>query len=272
MRILVTGKGSKSGSWAMRGVQLGAAMKADVRPMHTGDYDVTVVVKRTDPAFTSRIRGKWVWDIVDAYPQPHAYRWTKAEAVNWLQRKIAELRPTAVIWPNRKMREDCDTGLPGLVLPHHHRIGIQSNPIRETVKVVGYEGEPSYLGRLRTMLEDECTRRGWSFLVNPPSLADVDIVTAFRDSAGYVGNNWKSAVKLANAHASGTPFVGHAEAGYLEQATGAEYWAASRHQLAMSFDWLEDQGARETISDRFRQKAFPVEHAAKVLKDFLRGL
>ena len=213
-----------------------------------------------------------MWDIVDAYPQPHAYQWDRIEAVTWLRRKIAELRPTAIIWPNEKMREDCDTRLPGIVLPHHHRVGIKPNPIRPKVRVVGYEGAAAYLGWWRPMLEEECAKRGWAFVVNPESLADVDIIAAFRDKCGYVGRNWKSAVKLANAHASGTPFVGNPEAGYLEQAAGAEYWADSRSQIAMSFDWLEDQGAREAISDRFRQKAFPLEHAAKMLKDFLSGL
>jgi hypothetical protein len=162
--------------------------------------------------------------------------------------------------------------LPGLVLPHHHRIGIGSTPIRGQVSRVGYEGAPAYLGHWRPILEAECAKRGWLFVVNPSSLADLDIVVAFRDGSGYVGRNWKSAVKLANAHASGTPFVGQQESGYLEQATGAEYWAEARGQLSMSFDWLEDQGAREAISDRFRQKAFPVEHAAAKLKEFLSAL
>lgn len=273
MKILFTGKGGKSGSWQMRGEQIGAAMGADIRPM-TGSagYDVTVVVKRTPPELVSRLQCKWVWDLVDFYPQPHAYDWTRHEAINWVRGRITSLKPTAIIWPNQKMREDCDTGLPGLVLPHHHRIGIGSNPIRKEVKTVGYEGAPAYLGQWRPILEQECAKRGWRFVVNPPSLAELDIVVAFRDGSGYVGRNWKSAVKLANAQASGTPFVGQQEAGYLEQATGAEYWADTRSQLSMSFDWLVDQSAREAISDRFRQKAFPVEHAAKLLKGFLSGL
>ena len=177
MKILFTGKGGKSGSWQMRGEQLGAALGADIRPMQgSAGYDVTVVVKRTPPELVSRLQGKWVWDIVDAYPQPHAYQWDRIEAVTWLRRKIAELRPTAIIWPNEKMREDCDTRLPGIVLPHHHRVGIKPNPIRPKVRVVGYEGAAAYLGWWRPMLEEECAKRGWAFVVNPESLADVDII------------------------------------------------------------------------------------------------
>jgi hypothetical protein len=274
MKILVTGKGGKSGSWQMRGEQLGAALGADIKPM-TGptDHDVTVVVKRTPPEVIAKLNGrKWAWDIVDAFPQPVAYRWDKADAVAWVRSKIKALSATAIIWPNQRMRDDCDTGLPGLVLPHHHRIGIKANPIREKVSKVGYEGSPAYLGKWTDMVNEECKKRGCEFVVNPSSLSDLDIVVAFRDNPGYVGRHWKSAIKLQNAHASGTPFVGSPETGYLENASGAEYWAETPAQLAMSFDWLVDQGARETISDRFIQKRFPVEHAAVMLKDFLRGL
>lgn len=274
MKILVTGKGGKSGSWVMRGQQLGTALRADVKPM-TGptDHDVTVVVKRPPPEVIAQLRWKkWAWDLVDFYPQPESYQWDKAGAVAWVRKKITDLSPAAIIWPNQRMREDCDTGLPGLVLPHHHRIGIQANPIREQVCKVGYEGHHSYLGKWEGILREECRRRGWEFVINPPQLADLDIVTAFRHRGGYVCKHWKSGIKAQNAYASGTPLVCQPESGYLENATGAEYWAETPQQLAISFDWLLDQGAREAISDRFLQKSFHVEHAAKQLKEFLSGL
>lgn len=257
----------------MRGEQLGAAVGGDVRPMcGSSGYDFTVVVKRTPPELMASIRGRWAWDIIDAYPQPNAYGWSRQEAIDWVRNKTIALKPTAIIWPNERMRQDCDAGIPGIVIPHHHRIGIRSNPIRKQVKTVGYEGAAAYLGKWRKILEDECAKRGWCFVVNPSSLAELDIAVAFRDESGYVGRHWKSHVKLANAHASGTPFVGQQESGYLEQASGAEYWADSRAQLAMSFDWLADQSAREAISDRFMAKAFHVERAAAMLKEFLYGL
>lgn len=275
MRILVTGKGGKSGSWKMRGEQLGAAMGADVQPMATdaSRYDVTVVVKRTPGVVLAAVRGRrWVWDVVDAYPQPLAYGWERDEAIRWVRAKIAAMKPTGIIWPTAKMREDCDTGLPGIVLPHHHRPGIASNPIRKDVKRVGYEGEPAYLGRWAKAAAAECKARGWEFVVNPERLADVDIVVALRDGGGYVCRNWKSAVKLANAHGSGTPFVGVPEQGYIEQASGAEYWAKDQHGLGVAFDWLKSQSAREQVQDRFLQRAYPVEKAASDLLGFLGGL
>jgi len=271
--VLITGKGGKSGSWLMRGEQLGAALGATVQANATIPGDLTIVVKRTPTPVISALRGKrWVWDIVDAYPQPLSYQWTREEAIGWVRGKIASLRPTAIIWPTRRMREDCDTGLPGLVLPHHHRIGIERNPIRAEVRTIGYEGSPGYLGRWERIVRQECEARGWEFVVNPERLADVDVVLALRDSGGYVARHWKSGVKLANAHASGTPFIGQAECGYTENASGAEYWAEDARGLSIAFDWLKDQGGREAISDRFVQRAYSVEQAAADLKEWLHDL
>jgi hypothetical protein len=215
-----------------------------------------------------------VYDIVDAYPQPMSSVWERAEAIGWVHQKLKALRPAAVIWPNQRMREDCDTGLPGLVLKHHHRPGIGINPVREQVQAVGYEGSPAYLEQWRPIIERECERRGWRFVVNPKRLADLDIVLALRGGRwdGYVSRHWKSNVKLANAHGSGTPFVGQRECGYQETASGAEYWAEDRVSLSMSFDWLASQSARELVSDRFRQKAYTLEQAAAELSGFLHGL
>lgn len=274
MKLLFTGKGGRSGSWAMRAQQMGEALGADVKPMAApDDHDFTVVVKRTPPEVVQNLKGRrWAWDIVDAYPQPESYSWDKADAVSWIKKKIETLNPTAVIWPNLRMREDCDIGLPGLVLPHHHRIGIEINPIRRDIRKVGYEGHPTYLGKWDSLVRDECHRRGWEFVINPAALADLDIVVAFRHRGGYVCKHWKSSVKMQNAHASGTPLVCQPESGYLENASGAEYWADTPKQLATSFDWLIDQSAREAISDRFRQKTFSVQQAAATLKEFIHGL
>lgn len=273
MRILVTGKGGKSGSWKMRGEQLGGALGAAVKPNATDPADVTLVVKRTPLAVIAALKGrKWVWDIVDAYPQPASYAWTRDQAIAWVHGRLAQLQPTAVIWPTQRMREDCDFGLPGVVIPHHHRAGIERNPIREQVRTVAYEGAPTYLGRWADWIEDECIRRGWQFMVNPPRLSDADIVIAVRDGGGYVSRHWKSGVKLANAHGSGTPFIGNRECGYLETAEGAEYWADDRKELVACLDLLTGQRTRREVGERFQQQAYSVERAADDLKAWLHGL
>lgn len=271
MAILFTGKGGKSGSWAIRGEQLGQIGTVIPHCTDPKGFDVAVVVKRTPDPVIQSLRDysvPWVWDIVDAYPQPHANLWTKSEGIDWVRKQIATLRPDGIIWPNKKMQEDVGSNLPQTVLYHHHRPGIRSNPIRPDVKTVGYEGG-DYLGIYRRTLEKECAKRGWRFTVNPEELVDVDIVVALRDPTGYVPFCWKSNVKLANAHGSGTPFIGNPENGYIETQTGAEYWAEDASQIGRCFDWIADRGTRELIHDRFLAKAYTLEQAQSDLKEFL---
>jgi hypothetical protein len=280
MNLLFTGRGN-SGSWQIRGEQLGLALGAriaqGIAPADCKAADVVVVVKRlTDhtAAVLKKAGTPWVFDALDFYPQPRCSSWTREEAIDWVREHLQRYAPTGIIWPNARMREDCDIGIPGVVLKHHHRIGIERNPIRPAVKTVGYEGSSSYLGTWRPAIESECARRGWAFTVNPAHLADVDIVLAVRDTpfSGYAQRHWKSNVKLANAHGSGTPFVGQQECGYIETSTGGEYWTEDAGGLRVCFDWLTEQGARELIAERFVQKAYPVEQAAADLETFLHGL
>lgn len=270
MAILFTGKGS-SGSWQIRGVQLGAIGDAIPNVSDPKGYEVAVVVKRVTPGILAGLRRRrvpWVWDVVDAYPQPASLWWSQADALRWLRAQIATLRPDGIVWPNRRMMEDADFDGPQTVLYHHHRPGLRLNPIRERIAAVGYEGAPT-LGAWRATLESECARRGWSFVVNPGELANVDVVVALRDPTGYTVQHWKSNVKLANAHGSGTPFVGNPEAGYRETVSGAEYWAETAADVRVAFDWLEPQDTREIVRDRFTACAYPLERAQSDLTEFL---
>lgn len=270
MAILFTGKGG-SGSWQIRGEQLGAIGHRAPHCTDPKGFEVAVVVKRTPPEVIAQLRAHgvpWVWDVLDVYPQPAANRWTREQAISWVRDRIRIHRPDGIVWPNRKMMEDCDVDLPQTVLYHHHRPGIAPNPIRARIETVGYEGG-AYLGRWETHLRAECERRGWRFVVNPGELANVDVVVAFRDPVGYVPFSWKSNVKLANAHGSGTPFVGAPECGYMETMSGAEYWATDMHGVRIAFDWLTDPSAREQVSERFRAAAYPIEQAQRDLSEFL---
>lgn len=108
----------------------------------------------------------------------------------------------------------------------------------------------------------------------PASLADVDVVLALRGSwwNGYAQQHWKSNVKLANAHGSGTPFIGAPEDGYLETAAGAEYWATCESDLARALDWLESEQARKSVQQRFLKAALPVEKVAEQYREVLCAL
>lgn len=277
MTLLFTGNGT-AGSWFCRGQQIGDALGARVAPL-AGLQDfrqasAVVVVKRVSDerlALLRRSGTPWVLDVVDGYPQPAANEWEQGEAIDWFRRRLAYLKPDAVIWPNARMGEDVGFSGPQAVIYHHHRPGIRSNPIRREVEAIGYEGSSRYIEPWRGHIDAECAKRGWRFVLNPPSLSQVDIVLALRGGRwnGYVSQHWKSNVKLANAHGSGTPFIGSPEEGYKETASGAEYWSRDIGSLRMAFDWLHDQSSREAVSDRFRQRAYPVECAAQHYKDFL---
>jgi hypothetical protein len=239
------------------------------------EADVAVLVKRVDDRTVRALRSrgiKLVWDVVDAWPQPAGNDWTESQAFAWLYAEINRIKPDAVIAATDRMRDEFRRlDIPVLWLKHHHRPGIRRNPIRERIKQVGYEGSPSYITKWREAIKHECERIGASFVVNPDTLADCDVVLALRDAKGYPPRNWKSGVKLSNAHASGTPWIGCTESGYTEIATGCEYWAENQKRLGIALEWLADQSTREQISDRFVRAAYSVENAAADLKRFLRA-
>jgi hypothetical protein len=278
MRVLITGRGT-SGSWQIRGVQIAQAVGALAIPMASlaqcRAADVIIGVKRIPDELLHRIResGKpFVWDTVDSYPQPKCSTWNKAESIAWIRETAARIRPVFIIWPNERMREDA--GLGGVTVYHHHRPGIKANQIRERLEVVGYEGSAKYLEKLMPEIERECAKRHMRFVMNPENLADVDVVLAMRSPEfnGYPQQRWKSNVKLANAHGSGTPFIGALEDGYLETQAGGEYWANDAAHLGMALDALKPHALRKEISERFLRDAITVESVAEQYRETLCAL
>lgn len=276
MKILFTGRGT-SGSWKIRGQQIANEMGAKAvrvaSPTECRNADVIVGVKRIPDELLAAIRASgrpWVWDCVDAWPQKNGPM-GKDQAMNWLHAELDRLRPTAVIWPNRKMQEDAGFGE---VIYHHHRPGIEKNPIRPRIETIGYEGSPAYIEAWALDISEECRKRSMGFTINPSQLADVDVVLALRGPTrnGYPERNWKSNVKLANAHGSGTPFIGAPECGYQETASGAEYWAMSRDDLSLSLDWLESQETRQEVQRRFLASALPINAMADEYRRILGAI
>lgn len=278
MNVLVTGRGT-SGSWQIRGAQLGAAIGATVlaQAVDFDPFDIVVIVKR--PIMDSLVRVHrlslpLVWDVVDAWPQPHGNLWSRDECLSWLHGQFKAIQPHGLVAATRKMAEDCaGLGVPVLALHHHARPGLERNPIRETVQTVGYEGGENYISGWRRHVEKECKRRGWRFVVNPARLADVDIVLGLRDATGYAPRHWKSNVKLANAQASGTPFIGCREAGYLETGIGTcEKWADTPEELKQAFDALTPHGERRRASQWMMSVAPTLEQTAARYRDWLASL
>lgn len=248
MRLLMTGRGT-SGSWQIRGLQLGAALGATVQPNATevAGFDLAVLVKR-EAVVLERLRAARVpvvWDVVDGWPQPAGSYWTREDCMAWMRQQVRAIAPIAIVAATQAMADDLEEfGRPVLYLPHHARPGIATNPIRPEVRVVAYEGSARHLGAWGPWLVQECAARGWTFVANPASLADADIVVAAREADGYAPRHWKSNVKLANAQASGTPIVLQREAGYLETRTGGEFWADSQDEFRAGFHHLTPHQAR----------------------------
>jgi hypothetical protein len=281
MKILFSGNG-KSGSWKIRGDQLGNACNGIIKPHATLDdikqADVVVVVKRVTSQLLSDLQkaGKpWIFDVVDFYPQPACTSWTRGHAISWVRNKISEYKPNGIIWPNKCMEYDCSLpDIKSIVLPHHYRPNIRINPIRESIKTIGYEGSRDYIGSWLYPIQKECLYRGWNFIINPLHLADLDIVLAVRDKsvAGYCQRHWKSNVKLANAHGSGTPFIGNLEQSYLETATHYEQFADCKIGLKRAFDALDNYEIRKATQRSFLKASISVDEIAKKLIGFANGL
>ena len=158
MNLLVTGSG-KSGSWQIRGVELGRAMGATVlaNAIDIGPFDVAVVVKRPPVDLVRRIHDAavpLVWDIVDAWPQPHGNAWGRAEGINWLAGMISTIRPRALVAATQAMAADCKVfGLPvlGATLAVYLVLGILYESFVHPLTILS--GLPAAgLGALATLL------------------------------------------------------------------------------------------------------------------------
>ena len=278
MKILFTGRGT-SGSWKVRGEQLSYAIGADAIPKASAkqmeEYDLVVLVKRPAPdqiENLNKIGIPWIWDVVDFYPQPVISKWDKDRSIKWVKKQVQKADPSAVIWATNKMMLDCGDPKRDFVLYHHHRPGINENPIRETVKVVGYEGSEKYLSDWGNVIRKACKSRGIKFVVNSGSHKDWDICVAFRGNGfkGYAQRHWKSNVKLANAHGSGTPIICDFESGYQETAEGSELFCTRKEDFGSCLDSLSDPLYRKRISDLFLKQKYTVNEAAKNLITFIK--
>lgn len=279
LKVLVTGVGA-AGSWVVRGEQIGHAMGATVKQHVTvadcKAHDVILVVKRCSDEMVRNIRASgrpWLFDILDAYPQKDCEKWNANQSRAWLKGEIRRLQPTDVIFPNQKMRSDADLEL-SPVIYHHARPGQPINPIRTELKVLGFEGHPRYLGDLMNLVLKICEKHNFDFLMNPSNLASLDVVLAIRAAPwnSYPAHNWKSNVKLANAHATGTPFIGPDENGYVETAAGGELLSASPQMLERYILSLRSQAARWDIQQKFLKAARSLDVAAAETLEALRNV
>lgn len=209
--------GGEKGSWEVRGRQLAKALggRATQQP-HGTDWawaDVAVFVKQGLQKWQHEARrGRpLIWDALDYWQQPqdngHDRAWFIADALRRADGRHALAATQAM---------SKDTGF--LYIPHHSRPGLVPSPPRRRLEVVAYEGRVKYLGKWNRLLEQACVRLRARFVINPTSLAQADVVVAFRDEPwdGWACRQWKSGVKYVNALAAGRPVVTQPSAGFDE--------------------------------------------------------
>lgn len=207
-RVLFVGSGQ--GSWEVRGRQIGAALGACVTcrptPLDWRRADVAILVKRAvGYAATAPRRAALIWDVLDSWRQPEENHRTTQEYAAEIQRLCVLFQIRHVIGATRQMGDD----IGGVYLPHHARPWLELHPPRESARIVAYEGTRKYLGSWLKALEAVCHARQMRFVVNPPSIADADVVVAFRDGQwdGPLCRQWKSGVKYVNALVAGKPVI-----------------------------------------------------------------
>lgn len=277
MRILVTGSGC-SGSWKIRGVQLGAALGAVVSPRASlaqcKDADIIVGVKRVPPETLQAIRDSrkpWVWDVVDAWPQPAGVSYNRMQAVKWLRAALDSASPSAVVWPTRAMQDDAGYARPQKVVYHHAWPKYQPAPLNEVVRRVGYEGGTRYLGRWAGPLRKLCAMVGAELVING-DLSTCDIGVALRDAGGYPAQQWKSNCKLANLQALGIAAICSPESGYRETSSGAEYFIEDEVGLQRAFAALLPLGERERCREAALRAAPSLGMVAEEYRTWLTSL
>lgn len=274
-RVLVTGKGGTAGSWQIRGEQLGNAIGAEVFPRaemaEIRGADLIVVVKRTPPDLIKKIRQagrRWVYDIVDGWPQPYGNEWSREVASRWLRAHLIDLAPDAVVFPTSQMLTDSGWTGPALVLPHHAWPKYHAVQVEAQVRRVGYEGALSYLGHWHGHLERECAARGWELVLNG-DLASCQIGIALRCATGYPCGAWKANTKLANLQALGLPAVISPEGSYREFGSGSEFGVIEPGELGAAFDTLADYDLRVQISEAAQAAAPRLQAVASVFREWL---
>lgn len=277
VKILFTGN-SQAGSWKIRGEQLAAAVGGTAISRATREqismFDVVVYVKRPSVEIINSIqisRCKFVWDVVDSWPQPEGNGWDEERAKKWLNDCVHTMQPHAVVCATKAMQKHLSSGVRSIALPHHAYPDIGINPIRDEVKTVGYFGRAEYLANWDRSIRAVCLSRKWEFLVNPPRMDMVDIGIALRGGKwkGFATDHWKSNVKLANFQASGTPCILAVESGYMETATGAEYFVRTDKELRMAFDWLTPKENRLEVHKRLLNHGVDIKPIAENYKKFL---
>ncbi len=220
LRVCFTSR-SSAGAWQIRGQQI-AAMRSNWNAVNKPSVtdleqcDLLCIVKKPDRKVISlarRMNKPIVFDIVDSWAQPEDGLLCpdKGKARELFAQGWRDINADGYIFPTGHMQEDLGALVQDkITIYHHYWPHIQTNPIRDRVSVIGYEGA-DYLGQWLPRIEHACAERGIRFVANPQNYTDLDVVVLARggEHGNFLSRSYKSNVKLANAYGSGTPALVH---------------------------------------------------------------
>ncbi len=276
------------GSWKIRAGQVASARAewhatGDLEPHDILHHDVFCAVKRP---FRSRLRllaamGKTtVYDVVDCWTQPaDGLRYRDLPAIRgWFREFVQDLPVHGVIFPTRTMREDLGDLVPhATTIYHHYWPGMLPIEVRERARLVGYQGEPEYLGPWREVIERICARHGLQFVVNPTDFRSLDIGLAARGGvhASTLAHRYKSNVKLANFYGAALPcVVNDSELAYKETDNGEVRFFATERELEDRIVELLPYETRLAVHRSFlaERHKYTLEAVAAQYTSYLHGL
>lgn len=218
MRVLFCGGSSKSGSWAMRGIQIASTHDdwiavAEPTVYDIADADIVVVVKRINGDLIKKIKeaGKpLVYDMLDFWVQKHGVKIPDnlPDAIMLAKNQIAKIQPDAIIAANECMANDLRSCAPTVQhIYHHYRL--DAAPVKGG-DVIYYDGSIKHAeGWLKKLQKIAKVKIG---------VPQDDALALFsaRDGQAWLPNRWKSNVKAANAIGYGLPLITHPDNGAME--------------------------------------------------------
>lgn len=270
------------GAWQIRAKQIAPLIEARVDPLlvKPTKCKAVILIKMPENPLLARIRKfnlPIIWDPQDCWPQNDKKNMSNNDRdsmLEWFDTSLKHVNPQLVIAASSKMQEDCiSLGFKSEIIHHHCRPKIKINPIREQVSTVGIEGTPKQIGNWASRLENICKSLGFGFAANLDATRDAlhtfDILVSQREHTGYASKNWKSNVKLANAHGSGTPSIFTREQSYTDTALGCELWADTEDEIVENLLKLKDYELRKSIHEKFLTHTQTIDNIANQYKQLI---
>lgn len=276
MKVVFAGHESK-GAWILRAKQIAPKLNAVLDPNFTSSKcDLIVLIKIPTPKILEKIICSGVpviWDIQDCWSQTDKNNmsiWSREQILDYFRILLEKIKPIHVISASSKMKDDIKSlGFNSTVIHHHHRKTIQINPIREKLQVVGIEGSKFQFGDWIGKLDNLVKNLGLQFKVNLETNKDklslFDVVINVRAFDGYINTYWKSNIKLANSHGSGTPAICNRQQSYFDTESGQERWADSEEEIASCINELRNYETRLKIHQAFLENKISLE---QVIEDY----